>query len=331
MFTLRFDMRAPTWAAPIEDLYAAAVEMATWAESRGAVVAVLSEHHATVDRHLPSPLILATAIAARTEKLPILVAAAVLPFYEPVRLAEDIAVLDIISRGRVAYVFGVGHRREEYDHFGLEFGARGIRADERLATLLELLRGDEVTAPGRSTRLSPRPTSGGLQLFIGGGSPAAARRAGRLGLGLIAQTASPGLSEAYQQACREAGHEPGFIQVPDPNAATAIFVADDVERAWEELGRYLLHDAMTAAAYRPGETEVASISTATSLDELRADRSYRVVTREEATELVRAGTVLPLLPLCGGVPPEVAWGYLERAAEAVVHAGDERIPKRQQT
>ena len=48
---------------------------------------------------------------ARTTTLPIMVAAAVLPFYEPVRLAEDIAVLDIISRGRVAYVLGVGHRQ----------------------------------------------------------------------------------------------------------------------------------------------------------------------------------------------------------------------------
>jgi alkanesulfonate monooxygenase SsuD/methylene tetrahydromethanopterin reductase-like flavin-dependent oxidoreductase (luciferase family) len=323
MFTLRFDMRAPTWASPIEELYGAAVNMAAWAESRGAVVAVLSEHHATEDRHLPSPLILATAIAARTQQLPILVAAAVLPFYEPVRLAEDMAVLDIISRGRVAYVLGVGHRREEYGHFGLDYRTRGILADQRLATLLVLLRGDEITPGGGSTRISPRPTSGGPQLFIGGGSHAAARRAGRTGLGLIAQAARPGLTEAYLQACQEGGFEPGLVQVPDPAQATAIFLADDVDRTWDELGPYLLHDAMTAAAYRPGETSVASISTATTVDELRANSSYQVITTREATELVRAGTILPLLPLCGGLPPEVAWGYLERAAEAVVRAGNE--------
>ena len=64
---------------------------AAWAEDRGALVAVLSEHHGTEDRHLPSPLILASAIAARTERLPILLAAAVLPFYDPVRLAEDMS------------------------------------------------------------------------------------------------------------------------------------------------------------------------------------------------------------------------------------------------
>ena len=320
MFTLRFDMRAPYWGAPIEDLYAAAIEMSAWAESRGALVAVLSEHHGTDDRHLPSPLVLAAALAARTTTLPIMVAAAVLPFYEPVRLAEDIAVLDIISRGRVAYVLGVGHRPEEYDHFGLDLKGRGARADEQLAKLLALVRGDEATAVGRSTRITPGPTSGGPQFFIGGGSVAAARRAGRFGLGLIAQAAAPGLREAYRQACQEAGHEPGFVQIPEPGSATTMFVADDVDRAWDELGRHLLHDAMTAASYRHGETSVASISTATTVDELRADSSYRVLTVDEATELVRAGSILPLLPLCGGLAPDIAWTYLERAADAVARA-----------
>ncbi len=316
MFTLRFDMRAPEWGAHIEDLYAAAIEMAAWSEGRGAVVSVLSEHHATADRHLPSPLVLASAIAARTDTLSIMIAAAVLPFYEPVRLAEDMAVLDIISRGRVAYVLGVGHRREEFEHFGLEMSGRGRRVDEELAMLIELLSGGPVTGPGRTTRITPAPTSGGPQLFIGGGSLRAARRAGRFGLGLIAQSAAPGLAEAYEQACREAGHEPGFLQIPEPGLTTVMFVADDVDRAWDELGRHLLHDAMTAASYRHGQTSVASISTATTVDELRDDPSYRIVTVDEATELIRGGTLLPLLPLCGGLDPELAWAYLGRAAAA---------------
>jgi alkanesulfonate monooxygenase SsuD/methylene tetrahydromethanopterin reductase-like flavin-dependent oxidoreductase (luciferase family) len=69
-------------------------------------MAVLSEHHATADGHLPSPLILASAIAARTKVLNVLVAAAVLPLYHAVRLAEDMAVLDNLSEGRVHHVFG---------------------------------------------------------------------------------------------------------------------------------------------------------------------------------------------------------------------------------
>ena len=66
MLTLRFDMRTPDWAAPAAELYAAAVDMCAWAEGRGVIVAVLSEHHATDDGHLPTPMLLAAAIAART-------------------------------------------------------------------------------------------------------------------------------------------------------------------------------------------------------------------------------------------------------------------------
>jgi alkanesulfonate monooxygenase SsuD/methylene tetrahydromethanopterin reductase-like flavin-dependent oxidoreductase (luciferase family) len=317
MFSLRFDMRAPRWGAAIEDLYSAAIDMAEWAEDRGAVVVVLSEHHGTEDRHLPSPIVLASAIAARTQTLSLMVAAAVLPFYDPVRLAEDMAVVDIISRGRVSYVLGVGHRSEEYQHFGLEERGRGARADAELATLIDLLAGELVTGPGRSTRITPTPASGGPQLFVGGGSLAAARRAGRFGLGLIAQAAVPGLQQTYEQACLDSGHEPGFVQIPRPGATTTLFVADDVDGAWDQIGRHLLHDAVTAASYRDGESTVASISSATSIAELRDGRTYRIVTLDEAVELVRAGSILPLVPLCGGLAPEVAWTYLRRAAQAV--------------
>jgi alkanesulfonate monooxygenase SsuD/methylene tetrahydromethanopterin reductase-like flavin-dependent oxidoreductase (luciferase family) len=321
MFTLRFDMRAPGFGAPVAELYAAAIDMCAWAEDHGALLAVLSEHHGTDDGHLPSPLLLAAAIAARTERLPILLAALVLPFYDPVRLAEDMTVLDIISAGRVSYVLGVGHRPEEYDHFGIEMAHRGKLADDELAMLVRLLAGEQVIDDRRSTTVTPSPTNQvGPQLLIGGGSTAAARRAGRFGLGLIAQTAAPGMKEAYEEASRAAGHEPGFIQLPDPDAPTAVFVADDVDRAWDELGPHLLHDAMTAASYRHGEETVASISAARTVDELRDGGTYRVFTVDQAADRVRGGSFLQLLPLCGGLPPRVAWPYLERASEAVAQA-----------
>jgi alkanesulfonate monooxygenase SsuD/methylene tetrahydromethanopterin reductase-like flavin-dependent oxidoreductase (luciferase family) len=320
VFTLRFDMRAPDFGAPIGELYAAALEMCAWAEDRGALVAVLSEHHGTEDRHLPCPIVLAAAIAARTSRLPILLAALVLPFYDPVRLAEEIGVLDIISHGRVSYVLGVGHRPEEYAHFGLTATRRGALADENLDILRRLLAGEDVGDRDRSIRVTPLPTSGGPQLFIGGGSTAAARRAGRFGLGIIAQAAAPGLQEAYEEACSAAGHEPSFVQLPDPSAPTAVFVADDVDHAWDELGPHLLHDAMTAASYRHGDATVASISRARSVEELREDTAYRILTVDEAAARAREGNMLPLLPLCGGLSPNVAWPYLERAVTAVAQA-----------
>jgi alkanesulfonate monooxygenase SsuD/methylene tetrahydromethanopterin reductase-like flavin-dependent oxidoreductase (luciferase family) len=311
MFTLRFDMRAPEGGAPVADLYAAAIDMCSWAETRGAVMAVLSEHHATDDGHLPVPHILASAIAARTKQLAILLAAVPITFWDPVRLAEEISVLDIISRGRVSYAFGIGHRAEEYEHFGVEMHERGKVADESLALLLRLLSGDPVDHDGRHIHVTPAPaTAGGPLMLIAGGTK-----------GFISQIDSPELKEFYEAESRANGHDPGMLQFPVAGAPTTVFVADDIDTAWDELGQYLLHDAMTAASYRHGDVSVTSISCADTVAGLReAQGPYRIFTVDEAAAYIRAGKPLPLLPLCGGVPPEVAWPYLERAVMATERA-----------
>ncbi|KUI32563.1 luciferase [Mycobacterium sp. IS-1742] len=318
MFTLRFDMRAPGDGASTTDLYAAAVEMCEWAETRGAVIAVLSEHHGCEDGHLPAPQLLAAAIAARTKHLAILLAAVPITFWDPVRLAEQMSVLDIISGGRVSYALGIGHRSEEYEHFGVDMGSRGTLADESLTVLLRLLDGKPTEVGGRLVHVTPQPaTPGGPRIVIAGGSRAAARRAARHGLGFISQVASEGLREFYESQCRDHGFEPGAVQFPVEGAPTAVFVADDVDAAWDELGPHLLHDAVTAASYRAGDHSVASISSARTVSDLREHGGpYRILTLDEAAAYVRSGRLLPLLPLCGGVPPEVAWPYLERAAIA---------------
>lgn len=319
MFTLRFDMRAPEGGSSTADLYAAAIDMCAWAETRGAVVAVLSEHHGTEDGHLAAPNLLASAIAARTATLAIMLAAVPLPFWDPVRLAEEICALDIISRGRVMYAFGIGHRPEEYQHFGVDMTQRGRLADESLSVLIRLLQGEVLEYRGRRVRVTPTCTSAnGLCLLIAGGSRAAARRAATHGLGFISQTDFPELRAFYEAQCRGHGHEPGMVQFPVSGAPTTAFVADDVDAAWAELGPYLLHDAMTAASYRHGDDSVASISRADCVETLRrAGGPYRIYSRAEAAEYVDSGRPLPLVPLCGGIPPGIAWPYLERAALAV--------------
>ena len=325
MFTMRFDMRTPASGAPTPALYDAALQMCAWAETRGAIIAVLSEHHATADGHLPSPLILASAIAARTNVLNILVAAAVLPLYDPVRLTEDMAVLDNLSKGRVTYVFGIGHRPEEYEHMGVDASRRGRIADDHLALILELLKGEPVDVAGRRVHITPAAfTKGGPRVMIAGGTEAAARRAGRHGLGFIAYTNAPGLKETFEAESRAHGHEPGPAQFPDGRSPTAVFVAEDVDAAWAEIGSYLLHDARMAAAYRQGDESVASITQADTVDELRsAHGPYTVMTIDDAVAQIRSGTSLQLHPLCGGMPPDLAWPYLECASVAVERARGE--------
>jgi alkanesulfonate monooxygenase SsuD/methylene tetrahydromethanopterin reductase-like flavin-dependent oxidoreductase (luciferase family) len=331
MFILRFDMRAPSSGAPVADLYAACIDMCAWAETRGAVITVLSEHHGTEDGHLAAPHLLASAIAARTSRLAILLAAVPIPLWDPVRLVEEMNALDIISGGRVSYAFGIGHRPEEYAHFGVDFAQRGRLADDNLSLLLALLQGQPAPVGGRQVDVTPHGTTpGGPNILIAGGSRAAARRAARHGLGFISQTDSPGLKEFYELECRANGHDPGVMQLPVAGAPTTVFVADDVDEAWAELGPHLLHDATTAAAYRHGDDTVASISRAESVSALRAAGGpYRIVTVDEAVEYIRAGRALPLLPLCGGLAPEIAWRYLHRAVTATerahVDVGD-RLP-----
>ena len=188
MFTMRFDMRAPATGASTTDLYRAALEMAHWTEDRGALLAIVCEHHGMSDGYLPSPLILATAMAARTTTLPIMVAAVVLPLYHPIRLAEDMVVLDILSQGRVSYVAAIGYRPEEYDMHAVDFHRRGAIAEEHLRVLLEAKSGDPFEFEHRTIQITPPPvTPGGPRIAWGGGSIAAAKRAGRHGLDFLAQ------------------------------------------------------------------------------------------------------------------------------------------------
>ncbi|OBK23217.1 luciferase [Mycobacterium asiaticum] len=326
MFTLRFDMRAPAFGADPAELYAAVPQMCAWGEDNGCLAAVLCEHHGSEDGYLPSPLLLASAIAARTEKLALSLIL-ILPFYNPVRLAEDMTVLDIVSNGRTSYIMALGYRPEEYDIFGLELGDRGRLADEKLGLLRRLLNGEKVVEGERQIFVTPQPlTPGGPAMMWGGGSLAAARRAGRYGLGMLANANIPGMREAYEDSCRKHGYQPGSAFFPDRNTPSVTFVADDVEQAWSELGEHLLHDARTYAAWNPGNETSAGFSHVNTIDELReTGKSHVIITVEEAISRVRAGKMLTLSPLCGGLSPEVAWPYLKRVGEVVLPEAARRV------
>ena len=314
MFLMRFAMRSDTTDPDVRAaLYAGAIEMCEWAEGRGAVAAVFSQHHAADDGYLPSPIPLAAAVASRTKELPISVAALLLALYEPVKLAEDMAVVDLISRGRVSYVVGIGYRPEEFDMFGVDRHRRAAIVEDRIALLQRLWRGETVDVDGRLVRITPPPfTPGGPMLAYGGGSEAAARRAGRLGLMFLAETHDSTLEEAYRA---EGGSSAPGCFFPPSGMPLTVFVADDPERAWADIGEYLLLDAVSYAGWNVGRGGVASLSQASTVAELAAEKgAYQIVTPDEARELIHSGFPLNLQPLVGGLPPDLAWPYLEAAA-----------------
>ncbi|MDT7791896.1 MAG: hypothetical protein QOD59_1332, partial [Mycobacterium sp.] len=221
---------------------------------------------------------------------------------------------------RTSYVLALGYRSEEFEHFGIDRAVRGKLADEKLALLRALLSGEPVVHQGRRISVTPSPqTPGGPSLMWGGASLAAARRAGRNGLGLLANGNVPGMREAYEAACREHGHTPGPVLLPEPDTPVVTFVADDVDAAWEELSEYLLHDARSYAKWNPDNNVSAGISAARNVTELRDKfKSHRIIQTAQATDIVRRGAMLNLSPLCGGVPPGMAWPYLKRVGEVVL-------------
>ena len=103
-FGLWYDLRSPAqWAIPFEKLYADSLDQIAWAENLGFDSVWLTEHHFREDGYTPSPLVIASAIAARTKKMRIGTNLLLLPLYNIIRLAEDAAAVSLISNGRCAW------------------------------------------------------------------------------------------------------------------------------------------------------------------------------------------------------------------------------------
>src|SRR2546422_911907 len=115
MIGLRYDLRAPSFGPVTHaELYAACLDQSAWADRLGLDFVVLSEHHGVEDGYLPAPVTLAAAIAGRTKTIRISIAAVLVPLHDPVRLAEQLAVLDLASGSRVSLIAGLGYRQEEF-------------------------------------------------------------------------------------------------------------------------------------------------------------------------------------------------------------------------
>jgi len=297
--------------------------MVAWGEQHGNIAAVISEHHASPDGYIPSPLILASAMAARTQSTIIVVAALLGLLYDPIRLAEDLAVLNHVSSGRVMTVIGMGYRNDEYQLFGVDPRTRAAQMDDLLATLNQAWTGQPFAHPTRGTiQVTPTPaTSGGPPLAYGGHTLAAARRAARHGLLFLAETGGDHLQEAYEDEAKKWNIDAPGCQLTSPGTATTAFVTDDLDSAWAELGPRMLNEIRLYRDWNQaaGKSGIASLSEADTVDELRSEQGgYRIYTSAQAAELAASGQVLSLEPLCGGLPPERAWHYLRAAAAAAV-------------
>ncbi len=122
--TLSFDMRAPDFGAPARELYAAALDQVQWAEEKGFASVGLGEHHCSPDGYNPSPIPLACAMGGRTSRIMLRLSVLLAPLYDPVKLAEDLAVAQLATGGRLHPGLGAGYRPAEFEVFGKELSPR---------------------------------------------------------------------------------------------------------------------------------------------------------------------------------------------------------------
>ncbi|MFF5705815.1 LLM class flavin-dependent oxidoreductase [Streptomyces sp. NPDC012794] len=300
--------------------YKAALEMAQYADDHGIDTVQTEEHHGVPDNWLPSPFAFAGAVFGATRRIAVTVSAIIGPLYDPLRAAEEIAVLDLLSGGRLVTVAGIGYRPEEYARQGVEWGRRGRLQDELLETLLKAWTGEPFAFRGRTVRVTPRPfTRPHPLLLVGGSSRAAARRAARLGLPFFPSAHLPELEAYYREQLAEHGTE-GFCMMPAAETPL-LHVAEDPDRVWAEHGARFLHEAATYASWQSEGIRSAVRSAARSVEELRAEGVYRVLTPEQAVAYARAAGEagnLVLHPLCGGMPVDEGRRSLRLLCEKVL-------------
>lgn len=318
LIVLQFDLkRAPFCPEGMGERYRACIDMVRWADRQNIAVVGFSEHHNTEHGFLSAPLMMAMSAATVTNRLGISVSALQLPLHNPIRVAEDIAALDLVSNGRFNVTVGLGYREVEYRTFGVDWERRGEIFDAKLELLLQALTGEPFECDGTSVLLNPAPERAPHSLvFVGGNSPAAARRAARFKLIFAPAIDDPALQDAYQQACKEQGFENGFVVFPREPSLTLI--AEDPDKAWAELGPYLLYDATTYAQWKHKSRRAYAESAASTLEALRAEGKYAILTPQEAADKIATKGSLNLSPLCGGIPVHAGWESLELYANKVV-------------
>jgi alkanesulfonate monooxygenase SsuD/methylene tetrahydromethanopterin reductase-like flavin-dependent oxidoreductase (luciferase family) len=315
---VRFNLVEPgATRASLAARYRAALEMAAYADEHGVTTVQTEEHHGVGNNWLPSPFAFAGAVFGATRRIAVTVSAVIGPLHDPLRLAEEIAVLDLLSGGRLVTVAGIGYRPEEYELFDVDWKRRGRLQDELLETLLKAWTGERFTYRGRTVRLTPRPyTDPHPLLLVGGSSRAAARRAARLGLPFFPSAHLPELEAYYKEQLTAYGTE-GWTMMPAAETPL-LHLAEDPDRAWAEYGEHFLHEARTYASWQSREIRSAVRSAATTVAELRAEGVYRIVTPVQCLELGLDSLVLH--PLAGGMPVEEGWRSLRLFAERVLPA-----------
>ena len=270
-----------------EDLYADALDLAAYAEELGFDSVWTSEHHFVDDGYAPSLLPLCAAIAARTSRVQVGTGLLLIPLHDPIRVAEDAATVDLLSRGRLILGLGLGWRAEEFEGFGVPLGERVRRLEHAVEVLRGAWTGEPVSGSGSEVIVTPRPgRAGGPPIWIGAGVERAVRRAGRIADGFIADGDTPeAFGEQVRWALEERGGRPFSVAL---HLETFAWNGPD---AWDLVAPHLRYvswkyDDMEEARLRSGPS--ASPPPMTQAEEATLREEIVLGTPREVADRIRA-------------------------------------------
>jgi alkanesulfonate monooxygenase SsuD/methylene tetrahydromethanopterin reductase-like flavin-dependent oxidoreductase (luciferase family) len=242
---IQLDMRnPPPWRRDWTVHYESWLDLLATADVAGLDGVWLSEHHLFEDGYLPQPLTFAAAIAARTARLRIGTAIMVAPLRDPLHIAEQASIVDILSGGRLDLGLGAGYLPREFEAFGR-------RPDRRFALTERCL--VELARRFAEGDVSPPPVQSPIPLWGGFHGPRGVALAGRLGIGLIGT--GPSLLPIYERALEAAGHPPGTARMV---ADLGFVLADDPESAWHAIAPHFAY--MWGTYIRQGGGAAAGLS-----------------------------------------------------------------------
>jgi alkanesulfonate monooxygenase SsuD/methylene tetrahydromethanopterin reductase-like flavin-dependent oxidoreductase (luciferase family) len=301
----------PPWERPWPRHYGRTLEIIEEADRLGAAAIFLGEHHLTADGYMPQSLTFAAAIAARTKRIRIGAGVVLAPLRHPLHIAEQAAVVDILSDGRMELGLGAGYVPAEFAAFGVDRADRFKLLDHAIAEVRRLL----------SEVVSPRPVQQRLPIWCGYFGKGA-RRAGRMGEGLL--TIQRACLQPYLEGLAEGGHDPGDARMASP---MDLIVCDDPERTIAHLQPHIDYQAGAYSALRDQGDLADGREASTGLKGGSADvGSYKVLTPEDAVAFIRKATeglpVTYLLPglSVGGMPDELVERHVTLVATKVAPA-----------
>jgi alkanesulfonate monooxygenase SsuD/methylene tetrahydromethanopterin reductase-like flavin-dependent oxidoreductase (luciferase family) len=278
---LYYDLRnPPPWRRDWTEFYARIMDGIVRAEEQGIGSIWLTEHHSFEDGYVGQPLQFCAAIAARTSRVRIGTAVLLAPLHPAIDIAEQAAMVDILSGGRLELGLGAGYRVPEFDVYGQDIGRRFELLEERV---LQMRR---QWADGTAT---PPPVQDPFPIWLGVMGPRGARMAGRLGAGLLWMLDD--LVAPYERGLAEGGHD---LAVGRRGGLVNFILADDPEAVWPRVTPHIAYQRDSYNRYGI-EGKADGQAGALSLSAGPVD-----------VEALRERTGPPVSPRCDVVTPEEA-------------------------